>query len=209
MGRRFVRWAGVWVGLSYLLLRYLGKHDFSVPPRPRRAPRYILRVSRTDFVSPVRFKITPHVVVGARVPVSMYYLLLTYLLTYLLTGEPRGDEARPEPRLQPRRREVFTSRKDGARREGRGLGETRGPPGAAAGGREGQVHEQRGHNQGGRADGGWWREGIARRREAGKARERSARKNAKRAARLGAAAARGGLRGRSSDGGSGASEGSE
>ena len=48
------------------------------------------------------------------------YLLLTYLLTYLLTGEPRGDEARPEPRLQPRRREVFTSRKDGTRREGRG-----------------------------------------------------------------------------------------
>ena len=50
-------------------------------------------------------------------------------------GEPRGDEARPEPRLQPRRQRAFTSRKDGARREGRGLGETGGPPGAAAGGR--------------------------------------------------------------------------
>ena len=48
-------------------------------------------------------------------------------------GEPRGDEARPEPRLQPRRREVFTSRKDGARREGRGLGGAGGPPGAVAG----------------------------------------------------------------------------
>ena len=69
--------------------------------------------------------------------------------------------------------------------------------------------EQRGHSQGGRAGEGWWREGVVRRREAGKARERSARKNAKRTARLGAAAARGGMRGRSSDGGSGASEGSE
>ena len=69
-------------------------------------------------------------------------------------------------------------------------GETGGPPGAAAGGRAGQVHEQRGHNQDGRAGEGWWREGVVRRREAGKARERSARKNAKRTARLGAAAAR-------------------
>ena len=84
----------------------------------------------------------------------------------------------------------FTSKKDGARREGRGLGEAGGPPGAAAGGRAGQVHEQRGHNQDGRAGEGWWREGVVRRREAGKARERSARKNAKRTARLGAAAAR-------------------
>ena len=49
-------------------------------------------------------------------------------------GEPRGDEARPEPRLQPRRREVFTSKKDGARREGRGLGET-GTAGGGGGGR--------------------------------------------------------------------------
>ena len=34
-------------------------------------------------------------------------------------GEPRADEARPEPRLQPRRREVFTSKNDKARRERR------------------------------------------------------------------------------------------
>lgn len=57
MGRRFVRWAGVWVGLSYLLLRYLGigKHDFySVPPRPPRPPAVKYKskgLSRADFVS--------------------------------------------------------------------------------------------------------------------------------------------------------------
>ena len=125
-------------------------------------------------------------------------------------GASRGAMRRgPEPRLQPRRQKVFTSKKDGARREGRGLGGSGEEPGAAAGGRVGPVHGQRGHSQGGRAGEGWWREGVVRRREAGKARERSARKNARRAARLGAAAARGGMRGRSSDGGSGASEGSE
>ena len=50
-------------------------------------------------------------------------------------GEPRGDEARPEPRLQPRRRGVFTSRRDGARREGRGL-DWAGAGGAAGSGAE-------------------------------------------------------------------------
>ena len=48
-------------------------------------------------------------------------------------GEPRGDEARPEPRLQPRRRRAFTSKKDGARRGGRG------PDGAGGGGDGGRT----------------------------------------------------------------------
>ena len=74
-------------------------------------------------------------------------------------GEPRGDEARPEPRLQPRQQRAFTSKKAWARREGRGLGETGGPPGTAAGGRAGPVHEQRGHTQEVAPARGWWREG--------------------------------------------------
>lgn len=48
---------------------------------------------------------------------------------------------------------------------------------------------ERGQPEHGRGS-GWWRDGVIRRREAGKTRERSARKNAKRKARLGAEAAR-------------------
>ena len=51
MGRRFMRWAGVWVGLSYLLLRYLGKHDFYSVRAPAPAAARGKGLSRTDFVS--------------------------------------------------------------------------------------------------------------------------------------------------------------
>ena len=93
-------------------------------------------------------------------------------------GEPRGDEARPEPRLQPRRRGVFTSRKDGARRGRAGGDEGGGGAGAeaATGG-------------GASAPGADPRYTVAGKRGVARQRDRIERKNARRAERVGAAAA--------------------
>ena len=117
-------------------------------------------------------------------------------------GEPRGDEARPEPRLQPRRREVFTSRKDGARRGGRGVG---GESTGGAAGSEAGTGGQRGTGGGedveaGEAGAGVEREGPrggllwTRRRSDGSKRAKRAHRKAATAAGWGGggAAARGG-----------------